>query len=214
MTHEAAETGGQEPVPPYARIEVIGGVAMVAIAALIWFGAINLAVGKLPNFGPGALPRALAVLLALAGAGVFVQGLVRPEAAFERFDFALRPVLIILLAVVLFGLFIKGGNFGLLSTPQLGLCIVGPLTVFIAGSAAPQVNLKELLVLSFGLTALMLLVFPDLLRLSIPPFPPALQNAIPPALGRETAIRIACAGYGAIALALFLVLVRREGRAA
>ncbi|KRA43274.1 tripartite tricarboxylate transporter TctB family protein [Devosia sp. Root635] len=214
MTHEVAEQPGREPVPPYARLEVIGGTTIIGIAALVWFGAINLAVGTLPNFGPGALPRVLAILLALAGAGVFIQGLVRREAAFERFEFALRPTLVIMLAVVLFGLFIRGGDFGLLSTPQLGLCVVGPLTVFIAGCAAPQVNLKELLVLAFGLTALMLVVFPDLLRLGIPPFPAILQNAIPPALGRETALRIAYAGYGAIALVLYLVFVRPDRRAA
>jgi len=214
MTHEAVEQDRREPVPPYARIEVIGGVVMVGIAALIWFGAINLAIGTLPNFGAGALPKALAILLAAAGTVVAVQGFIRPEAAFERFDFALRPTLIILLAVVLFGLFIRGGNFGVMSTPQLGLCIVGPLTVFIAGCAAPQVNHRELLVLSFGLTALMLLVFPDLLRLGIPPFPAMLQDAIPPALGRENALRATYLAYGVIAALLFFVLVRRGARAA
>src|SRR5690606_1353105 len=191
-----------------ARIEVIGGLTIVAVAALIWFGSINLAIGTLPNFGSGALPRILAILLALAGAGIFIQGLIRGDAAFERFDFALRPTLIVVLAIAIFGLFIRGGNFGVFSTPQLGLCIVGPLTIFIAGCAAPRVNMRELLVLAFGLTALILLVFPDLLRLSIPPFPGGMQNVIPPSLGPQNALRIACAIYGALGLALYFVLIR------
>jgi hypothetical protein len=201
---------GHNPIPLYARIEVIGGLIMVAIAALIWFGSINLSLGNLPNFGPAALPRALALLLALAGAAVLIQGFVRPQAAFERFDFALRPTLIILLAIGVFGLFIRGGNFGILSTPQLGLCIVGPLTVFISGCASPQVKARELLALAFGLTALILLVFPDLLRLSIPPFPAGLHNAIPAWLGGQTVLRIACVAYAIIAVALYFAPIGRR----
>jgi hypothetical protein len=172
---------GHNPIPPYARIEVIGGLIMVAIAALIWFGSINLSLGNLPNFGPAALPRALAL-----------------------------PTLIILLAIGVFGLFIRGGNFGILSTPQLGLCIVGPLTVFISGCASPQVKSRELLALAFGLTALILLVFPDLLRLSIPPFPAGLHNAIPAWLGGQTALRIACVAYAIIAVALYFAPIGRR----
>src|SRR5690606_23666657 len=141
----------------------------------------------------------------LSGAAIFVQGLLRPDMASERFEIALRPVIVVVLAIVLFALFIRGGNFGFVSTPQLGLCIVGPVTVFLAGSTAPQANARELLVLSFGLTAGMLLVFPDLLRLGIPPFPRVLQDAIPPALGRETVLRITYLGYAIIAAVLYFV---------
>lgn len=208
MTDAVAEQVGTDRVPAYARIEVIGGLTIVAVAALIWFGSINLAIGVLPSFGPGALPRILAILLALAGAGILIQGLIRRDAAFERFDFALRPTLIVALAIAIFGLFIRGGNFGVFSTPQLGLCVVGPLTIVIAGCAASEVKAKELLVLAFGLTSLILLVFPDLLRLSIPPFPGGMQNVIPPGLGFQNALRITCAGYGVLAVALYFVLIR------
>lgn len=208
MTDAVAEQAEPGRVPPYARIEVIGGLTIVTVAALIWFGSIDLSNGVLPNFGSGALPRILAILLALAGAGIVFQGLIRREAAFERFDFAWRPTLIVVLAIAIFGLFIRGGNFGLFSTPQLGLCIVGPLTIFIAGCAAPRINVRELLVLAFGLTALILVVFPDLLRLSIPPFPGGMQSIIPPALGPQNALRIACAGNAALAAALYFVLIR------
>lgn len=214
MTYQAAEPNGQRPVPLHARIEVVGGVLMIALAALVWFGAIDLAVGSLTNFGSGALPKLLSILLAASGAAIFVQGLFRPDAGSEHFQFAVRPVAIVALAIVLFALFIRGGNFGLISTPQLGLCIVGPITVFLAGSASPQASFRELLVLSFGLTAMMLFVFPDLLRLGIPPFPEVLQDSIPPALGRETALRITYAGYGAVAVALYVLLIRGDRSAA
>lgn len=212
MAYEPTQQQGH-PVPVYARIEVIGGAVMVGLAALIWFGALGLAIGTLPNFGPGALPRVLAILLGMAGAGVLAAGLWRPDSD-ERLEFALRPTLLVVLAIVLFGLFIRGGNFGIVTTPQLGLCVVGPLTVFIAGCAAPQADLRQLLVLAFGLTAAMMLVFPDLLRLTLPSFPALLQNAIPPALGRDNALRLAYLAYAVIAAALYVAFFRRKGRAA
>ena len=214
MTYEAAGHEREESVPLHARIGVISGVLMVALAALVWFGAIELALGSLRNLGSGALPVGLAILLALGGAGILIQALLRPDASSERFEFAARPVLVVVLAIVLFSLFIRGGNFGLVSTPQLGLCVVGPITVFLAGSAAPSTNARELLVLSFGLTGAIMLVFSDLLGLGIPPFPDVLQNAIPPSLGREATLRITYMGYGAIAAILYFVLVRAGRRAA
>jgi hypothetical protein len=208
---DAAIDQGRNRVPLYARIEVIGGATMIALAGLIWFGSINLTLGTLPNFGPGALPRMLAILLGLAGLGMVARGVVQPEADSERFALAIRPTLIILLAIALFGIFIRGGDFGLLSTPQLGLCIVGPLTVFISGCAAPHVNARKLLVLAFGLTAMILLVFPDLLRLSIPPFPAGVHNAIAATLGPQTGLRVACTSYALIAAALhFAPVIRRK----
>lgn len=210
MTYEAAGHERQQSVPLHARIDLIGGVLMVAIAVLVWFGAIELSMGDMRNLGSGALPKALAVLLALGGAGILVQALFRRDPDAERFEFALRPVLIIVLAIVLFALFIRGGDFGLMSTPQLGLSVVGPITVFLAGSAAPDTKARELLVLAFGITGAVLFVFSDLLGLSIPPFPGALQDVIPPSLGREAALRITCICYGVIAATLYFILVRAD----
>lgn len=191
-------------VPRFARVDVIGGALMIFIAALIWFGALALDGGTLVRIGSGALPRGLAVLLFVAGAVILVRGLMQGNDEALRFYVAVKPAAIVLAAIVLFGLFIRGGEFGLFSTPQLGLMIVGPLTVFIAGSATPEMELKSLIVLSFGLTAAMLLIFMDLLSVTIPVFPKFIQDPLTFAIGIDALVRIAYVAYAAIAAMLYV----------
>lgn len=203
MAFESPELKQPGTVPRYARTDVIGGAAMVFIAALIWYGAIGLDVGTIANFGSGATPKALAIVLFVAGGAVFLQGLKQRNEEAERFELALRPAAVVTLAILLFGLFVRGENFGLVSTPQLGLMVVGPLTVFIAGCATREARAGELLVLAFGLTAATLVVFPDLLGVSIPAFPKFVEKAIPAAFGYDTAIRVLYCAYGALAAVLY-----------
>lgn len=191
-------------IPRFARVDVIGGALMIFLAALIWLGAITLDGGTLVRIGSGALPRGLAVLLFVAGAAVLVQGLLQGDDQAERVYLAFRPAAIVLAAIAVFGLFVRGGDFGLFSTPQLGLMIVGPLTVFIAGSATPEMDLKSLIVLSFGLTAAMLLIFMDLLSVTIPVFPKFIQDPLTFAIGIDALVRIAYAAYAVVAAALYV----------
>lgn len=199
--------GGRRPavVPRFARVDVIGGALIVALAVVIWLGAIPLDAGSLVRIGSGALPKGLAIVLFVLGAAILVRGLLQGDAEAERFFIALRPGAIVLGAIVIFGLFIRGGDFGLFSTPQLGLMIVGPLTVFIAGSATPEKEVKALIVLSFGLTAAMLVVFMDLLSVTIPVFPKIIQDPLTFRFGIDTVVRIAYAAYGVLAAVLHVV---------
>jgi hypothetical protein len=184
---------------------------MVLVASLVCFGAIGLDVGSIANFGAGAMPLALSAVLFLAGAALLFRGMTQQADDAEAFEFALRPALTVALSIALFGLFIRGGQFGPLSTPQLGLAVVGPLTVFIAGCASPEARARELLVLAFGLTAAMLLLFADLLGVNIPAFPKLVQNAIPPAFGADAALRVLYAAYGALAAILYIAFFGLSG---
>lgn len=204
MTSEPSMPERPGDVPRYARTDVIGGAVMLFIAGLVWYGSIGLSVGKIINFGPGAMPRALAFILFIAGAAVLLHGLLQRAEGADAVSVALRPPLILALAIILFALFIRGGDFGLVTTPRLGLTLVGPVTVVIAGLATPEANLKELVVLAFGLTAAALLVFYDLLGVPIPIFPDAVEDAIPPSFGIDAAVRVAYAIYGALAAGLFV----------
>ena len=191
-------------VPRHARIDVIGGALIVFLAVLIWFGAITLDAGSLVRIGSGALPRGLAVLLFLAGFVILLQGLLQSDDEAVRFYAAVRPGAIVVAAIALFGLFIRGGEFGFIATPQLGLMIVGPLTVFVAGCATPEMHVKSLLVLSFGLTAAMLVIFMDMLSVTIPVFPKFIQDPLTFSLGIDTVVRIAYGAYAALAAALYV----------
>lgn len=212
MMPETTELKPTRLVPRYARVDVIGGATMIFIAALVWFGAIGLDIGTIINFGSGAMPRGLSALLFVAGIVLLIQGLTQGAHEAETLEFAARPTAIVTLAVVLFGLFVRGGQFGFISTPQLGLAVVGPITVFIAGCASPEARVGQLLVLAFGLTAATLVLFPDLLRVPIPVFPGFVQSAIPPAFGADAALRVLYCAYGLIAATLYLAFFRMRGR--
>ncbi|MET3581479.1 hypothetical protein ABID19_004530 [Mesorhizobium robiniae] len=200
---EATDRPRSDAVPRHARVDVIGGAIVIFIAGLIWYGAIELNVGQLTRLESGAMPKALSILLFAAGCGVMAKGLMQRDDEAERLQLALGPASIVVIAMLIFGLFIRGGDFGIVSTPQLGLTVVGPLTVFIAGCATPNVRPGELLVTAFGLTAALLLIFADLLGVGVPVFPKFLQNAIPSSLGPDTATRLAYGIYGVLAAVLY-----------
>ena len=203
---EATDTPRSDAVPRHVRIDVIGGAIVMLIAGLIWYGAIGLNVGHLTRIESGAMPKALALLLFAAGCGVMAKGLMQRDCEAERLELVLSPAAIIVTAMLIFGLFIRGGDFGVISTPQLGLTFVGPLTVFVAGCATPNVRLGELLVTAFGLTAALLLIFADMLGVGVPVFPEFIEAAIPSSFGPDAATRLAYGIYGVLAAALYVVI--------
>ena len=202
-------------VPRHLRIDVIGGALIVLLAIAVWLGATELDAGALSRIGTGALPKGLAVILFVAGVVILLKGLVQSNETAERFYVSVRPMAIVIAAIMVFGLFIRGGDFGLFSTPQLGLMVVGPLTVFIAGSATPDMNARQLVVLSFGLTAAMLLVFMDLLSVTIPVFPKFIQEPLTLSIGIDFLVRLAYPAYGVLAAMLYVIFFglpeRRRG---
>jgi hypothetical protein len=111
---------------------------------------------------------------------------------------------IVVISIVLFGLFIRGGNFGWFSTPQLGLMVVGPVTVFVAGCATPEMQVKQLAVLSFAMTAAVLVVFVDILSVSMPVVPKFIQDPATMAYGSDIVVRVAYATYAALAGILYV----------
>ncbi len=178
----------------------------MTIALLVWFGAIELEFGTITDIRSGTLPTILSIALAIVGLGVVLQGLFQPPGSSERLELTIRPTALIILSIGVFGLFIRGGNFGLLSTPQLGLLVVGPLTVFIAGCAADRLRVRSLVVLAFGLTSALLLIFVDVLAVNIPVYPKAIADVLNTSLGEYFALRAGYVVYAMIALGLYLIL--------
>lgn len=208
MTSEPTIPEQTAYVPRYARADVIGGAVMVFIAGLVWYGAIELKLGAVIDFGPGFMPRVLAIILFVAGGAVLIRGLVQSGETAEPLKIAARPPLILSIAIVLFALFVRGGDFGFFTTPRLGLMVVGPLTVIISGLATPEANHKELVVMAFGLTAATMLVFPDLLGVSLPVFPGFIEAAIPPSFGTGNALRVLYVAYGVLTAGLYILFFK------
>lgn len=200
---EATDPSQTAAVQRRLRVDVVAGALVMFIAGLIWFGAIELEVGQLTRLGSGAMPKALALLLLAAGGWIMTSGMMGCDREAERLDLVLRPGTIVVAAMLVFAIFIRGGSFGPVSTPQLGLTVVGPLTVVIAGCAAYSIRFGELLVTALGLTAALLLVFADLLGVAVPVFPKFLEIAIDSSIGRDAAIRLAYVIYGVLAAILY-----------
>lgn len=203
MTSEPTGTQKIGVLPVWARVDVIGGTVMVLIACLVFYGTIGLKLGTIINFGPGAIPRGLAIILFIAGGAVLFHGLRGRGDSADPVVLAFRPPMIMAFAIFIFALFIRGGEFGFITTPQLGLMVVGPLTVFIAGFATPEAKPKELVVMAFGLTAAVLVVFPDILGVPIPVFPKVIENAIPPSFGVGVAVRVLYGFYAVLTAILY-----------
>ncbi|MCJ9669456.1 MULTISPECIES: tripartite tricarboxylate transporter TctB family protein [unclassified Neorhizobium] len=206
MIIDPSEQQLSHAVPRYARVDVIGGVLLMMFAFLIWYGAIELEFGTIADIKSGALPKILSVALVLAGIGVFLEGLFQSPESSERLEIAVRPAALIIFSIGVFGFFIRGGKFGLVSTPQFGLLVVGPLTIFIAGCAADRLRLKSLLILAFGLTSALLLIFVDVLSVNIPVYPKAVGDLLNSHLGEYLALRAGYIAYAIAALGLYVIL--------
>ena len=112
----------------------------------IYFGK-DLAFGSASRMGPGFFPAILSGIIALIGAIVGLKSLAIEGPPIE--PIRLRPLLVILIAIVAFGYLI--GEIGLAITTA-GLTIFGAY-------ARQNVNLKETLVLAGFLAAFAIGVF-------------------------------------------------------
>jgi hypothetical protein len=151
---------------PFLNGQTVGGALVAAMALVAWISARALGFGSLAEIGPGLFPVALAVLLlalslvlvgigALTGSGedLAVPG---PE--------ALRSIVAIVAALVVFSLTIRGSGF----IPALGVTGATPLAILIAGVASRETRWLDLAVFALVLTIFCAVLFRFLLGLPLP----------------------------------------------
>lgn len=136
------------------RQDVLGGLAVIAVAAFAFWLARKLPTGAAGGMGPGALPKGLAVLLGGLGAVLLLnsfksEGLAR---------WSVRGPLFVLGALVLFGLAVR----------PLGLVVAGPLAIAAAAIGSPEARWRETLVYGLAMTAFCVGLFKFALGLPIP----------------------------------------------
>jgi hypothetical protein len=181
---------------------VAGGVALICLAALALWLLRDLDAGTLGAMGSALMPRALAVALGLFGLALAVSGFLRSGLPIERTE-PHGPVLV-LVAIVFFAVTIRPFPIGPVTIPGLGLIISAPFAIVIAGFATPEARLRELVVLALGLTPFCMLLFGDLLNLSIPIFPASLIDSFPDGWSQKAVLRVAAALMLAAAAVVFL----------
>lgn len=188
-----------------------GGLLLIGFALLALWAGRDLDPGSLRSIGPGGLPRAVAILIGLLGIVVAAMGWRRDASRVEAI--ALRPVLVILLAISVFAVTIRPWSFGAVSTPGLGLVGAGPLTVLVAGFAQRERDWLDLGILAAALTAFCMFLFGDLLSLPLPVMPVSLLGLFPGWEQRQV-LRLLAGILIAIAVALALVRRGRAGKRA
>jgi hypothetical protein len=123
------------------------GVAAVAIAR-------EYAMGSAGRMGPAYFPTALGWILIVIGGSAMVRSFLTDGEAVEKFAF--KELVLILVAVLLFGFVVRLG----------GLILAIPLIVLLSAYASTKFTWKASIALAIGLTVFSVLLF--ILALGLP----------------------------------------------
>lgn len=134
-------------------IFVVFGLAAVLIGQ-------DYSMGTAGRMGPAYFPTILGGILALIGIIAVVRSMVRPGDALEKF--AIKETFLILLAVVLFAILVRGA----------GLAISVIILVMASGFASVKFRIGPFLAVAVGLAVFAVLVFVKALGLPMPMFGP------------------------------------------
>lgn len=138
------------------------GLMFIAIGVSFAIGALNYAFGTSARPGPAFFPFGLGVILSLLGAMVLFKSLtIESEGGDPIGDLAFKPLLVVLGAVVVFGLLL----------PRIGMVLALPVLIIGSAMAGDEFGWIAALVSSVLLTALCWLVFVKGLGLTIPMWP-------------------------------------------
>lgn len=148
----------RESAPARVRVskQLLAGLVLVAVALLALYASADLELGRLRSVGPGALPRALALLVLASGLAFAVAALVRGGDPLGRWP--LRGPLFVSLAIVAFALTIR----------SVGLAVAGPAVVIVSGAASPETRPRELVIFALVMTVFCVGLFRFALGLPIP----------------------------------------------
>ena len=195
--------------PVQAPQSLIGGLLLIALAALALYLTRDLDQGTLNAMGPAMLPRWLAIGVGLSGLALVVFGFLKEGDVLERWS--LRGPVFVIGAILAFAVTIRPFSFGGVATPGLGLLVSGPLAIILGGYATPEARLRDLVILALSLTPFCMVLFGDLLNLPIPVFPQALTGLFPADWSQKAVLR-ATAAIMAVAAVLLLLLSRGSRR--
>lgn len=149
--------------------DVWAGLALVGLGGVALIGGAELPFMTRQGVGAGLLPRIVAGFIVALGALQVFVALRAPGGAIG--SWAWREIGIVLGAVLLFGLTIRGGHLGPVEIPPLGLVVAGPLAVFVAGLADRASKPGELIVFAIAISALCTAVFRFALGIPVPVAP-------------------------------------------
>ena len=165
QTLGATQRGAGHPVVTIRSPQnLVGGLALIALAlGALWAGS-DLEIGRTMRMGPGYLPRVLAILIGACGILITARSAIVEGPGLEAWG--LRRLALVLGAVVLFALGIR----------PLGLVVTGTLLVCLASSAAPDARWLETAIFAAAIVLFVSLLFPIALGLPLPLWPTGLAR--------------------------------------
>jgi hypothetical protein len=146
----------QRRTPPLARTNVVAGLALVALGAVTFWLAADLAGSRGPLLGPGSLPRAAAGIIVGLGILIAAIGWLRENDAAA--GWRLRGPLFLLGGVLVFALLVR----------TLGLAVATPAAILVGGLASRDTRPVEIVVFAVAMTAFCIGLFRYALGLPIP----------------------------------------------
>ncbi|MBM4339499.1 MAG: tripartite tricarboxylate transporter TctB family protein [Deltaproteobacteria bacterium] len=136
------------------------------IASAVFSGTYQ--IGTAAKMGPGYFPFVLGGMLTLLGLVVSLRSLSRGEETRKARSLRVKPVILVLSSVILFGLLLR----------PLGLIFSTVILIMISSMASDEFKKKEAILSAFVLLAVVLIVFIYLLKFQIPVWPSFLTGRI------------------------------------
>ena len=144
--------------------DFFSGLMFLVVGLAFAYGATDYSMGVAARPGPGYFPMILSVLMAILGAiVVFTSLTIEVEGGDPVGDIAWRPLLVIVLAIALFGALL----------PRAGLVITVPILIIAVSFAGDEFKWFGVVISSVVLTIFAWLVFVKGLGLTIPVWPVA-----------------------------------------
>jgi hypothetical protein len=144
------------------------GLMFIAVGIAFAWGALDYNFGSSARPGPAYFPFGLGVLMAILGAVVLFGAMtVETEDGEPVGAWAWRPLLVIVGAIVMFGLLL----------PRLGVMVSLPLLVIVSALAGDEFHWKDALLNAVILTAMSWVIFIWGLKLTLPVWPSFVTGA-------------------------------------
>lgn len=150
--------------------DFFAGLMFTIVGAAFAYGATGYQVGTGGRMGPGYFPLLLGVILAVLGSAIIFKSLVVRTADGDKIGkWAVKPLILIIAANLLFGVML--GGLPSIGLPPMGL-IAGIFALTIVASlAGTEFKLKEVLALSTILSLGSYGAFILLLKMQFPVWP-------------------------------------------
>jgi hypothetical protein len=141
--------------------DILAGAIFIVIGVAFVVGSLGYELGTLLRMGPGYFPLVTGGVLAVLGLIILVKGLVAGEVIeFGRIPW--RSVILIVAAILFFGLTVRGLGF----VPSVAV------TALLTALASYRIRLVTAVAVAAGLTVLSVLIFIVGLQLRLPLFGP------------------------------------------